>query len=112
GAARATRPIAMLPAAPTVFSISTVWPSERVMRSARRRAMVSVGPPAENGTTMTTGFAGNVEDAPCAAAPPAMSARIAANRNLIEPPSVAAETDGRVALDLLDQRHFPVQVLA
>src|SRR6478736_10321646 len=100
--------MAMLPAAPAVFSTSTVWPSVLPMRSASSRAMVSVGPPAENGTTRVTGRLGK----PCAAAMFDASARSARNRNLMHPPLVAAETNRRVALDLVHQRDFPAQVLA
>src|SRR3954452_25482697 len=49
----------MLPPAPVTFSTTTVWPRLRVMRSAMMRPMVSVGRPAEKGTTIVTGFAGN-----------------------------------------------------
>jgi hypothetical protein len=48
----------MLPPAPVTFSTMTVWPSERPMRSAMIRAMVSVGPPAENGTVSVMERAG------------------------------------------------------
>src|SRR5256885_1937757 len=49
----------MVPPAPVVFSTSTFWPSALVMRCAMIRAMVSVGPPAENGTMIVTGCVGN-----------------------------------------------------
>jgi hypothetical protein len=45
----------MLPPAPVTFSITTVWPSDPFIASARMRASVSVGPPAGNGTTIVTG---------------------------------------------------------
>src|ERR1041385_5618849 len=45
----------MLPPAPVTFSTRTVWPRLFVIRSAMMRAIVSVGPPAENGTTTVTG---------------------------------------------------------
>jgi hypothetical protein len=51
GAADATRPTPMLPPAPLTFSTMIGWPSGAFMRSARMRAMVSVGPPAGYGTT-------------------------------------------------------------
>jgi len=44
-----------VPAAPVGFSTMTDWPSVTVIRSARMRASVSVGPPAGNGTTMVMG---------------------------------------------------------
>jgi hypothetical protein len=50
-----------------VLSTITVWPSVRLIRSARMRASVSVGPPAVNGTTSVICFDGKV----CALAPPA-----------------------------------------
>ena len=56
----------MVPAAPVVLSTITVWPSVRLIRSARMRASVSVGPPAVNGTTSVICFEGKV----CAAARP------------------------------------------
>src|SRR3954469_11062838 len=49
----------MLPPAPVTFSTTTVWPRLLVMRSAMMRPMVSVGPPAEKGTTIVIGFVGN-----------------------------------------------------
>src|SRR2546423_8903068 len=48
----------MLPPAPVTFSTTTVCPRLFVIRSAMMRAIVSVGPPAENGTTIVTGRAG------------------------------------------------------
>src|SRR5215472_17788166 len=45
----------MLAPAPVIFSTTMVWPSVLRMLSARRRASVSVGPPAENGTMMVMG---------------------------------------------------------
>src|SRR5688500_17793916 len=67
GAACITRLFAIVPPAPTTFSTTTDWPSDFCMRSAIRRAMVSVGPPAENGTMTVIGRLGN----PCANAPQA-----------------------------------------
>src|SRR5262249_46208383 len=55
GAARATRPVPMVPPAPVGFSMITDCPSGPLIRSARMRASVSVGPPAEKGTTMVMG---------------------------------------------------------
>src|SRR6266850_3573736 len=48
----------MLPPAPVTFSTTTVWPRLFVIRSAMIRPIASVGPPAENGTTIVTGRAG------------------------------------------------------
>src|SRR4051812_23932062 len=48
----------MLPPAPVTFSTTTVCPRLFVIRSATIRAIVSVGPPAENGTTTVTGRVG------------------------------------------------------
>src|SRR5471032_970872 len=42
----------MVPPAPPTFSTIIVWPSDFIMLCATRRATVSVGPPAPNGTTM------------------------------------------------------------
>src|SRR5262245_53399016 len=50
----------MLPPAPVMFSTRTVCPRLFVIRSAMIRAIVSVGPPAENGTTIVTGFVGKL----------------------------------------------------
>src|SRR5215470_18011622 len=58
GAARATRPVPMVPAAPVGFSTMTDWPSDPFIRSASTRASASVGPPAGKGTTMVTGRIG------------------------------------------------------
>src|SRR5467141_2446331 len=49
---------AMLPPAPGLFSITTVWPHTSCRRLPMRRAVVSVEPPGANGTTMRTVFAG------------------------------------------------------
>src|SRR5690606_38508905 len=54
----------MVPPAPALFSTRTVWPSVGRMASASERATLSVGPPAENGTTRVTGFEG--KSAACA----------------------------------------------
>src|SRR5205085_10374927 len=48
----------MLPPAPVTFSTTTVCPRLFVIRSAMIRAIVPVGPPAENGTTIVTGRVG------------------------------------------------------
>jgi hypothetical protein len=48
----------MLPPAPATFSITTGCPSEARMRSPRRRAIVSVGPPAGYGTIIVMGREG------------------------------------------------------
>src|SRR5258708_2202091 len=58
GAACAILFPAMVPPAPVTFSTTTVWPNARPMRSAMMRAMVSVGPPAANGTVTVTGREG------------------------------------------------------
>ena len=44
--------------APGRLSTMTCWPSRSVSLGARMRAMMSVPPPAEDGTTMRTGLAG------------------------------------------------------
>jgi hypothetical protein len=54
GAARATRPTAMLPPAPPTFSMMTGWPSNGRIFSAMMRAATSVDPPGGNGTTIVT----------------------------------------------------------
>src|SRR5678815_4416598 len=73
----------MLPPAPVTFSTTTVCPRLFVIRSAMMRAIVSVGPPAENGTTIATGRAGKF----CAdaALQQAASATVK-SRNLFMPP--------------------------
>jgi hypothetical protein len=47
-----------MPPALGLFSTITGWPRDFSMAWARVRATVSVGPPAENGTTMVTGLVG------------------------------------------------------
>src|SRR6185503_18923883 len=74
GAARATRPSAMLPPAPPTFSMMTGCPSDGRIASARMRAAVSVDPPGGNGTITVTGRDGQV----CAAARPADAASASA----------------------------------
>src|SRR6185437_17102400 len=72
----------MVPAAPPVFSITTVWPSSGRICSARKRASVSVAPPAGNGTIMAIGRVGYS----CAAAIPSDAATPK------RPTTIAAET--------------------
>src|ERR1044071_3528172 len=74
----------MLPPAPVTFSTTTVWPRLFVIRSAMIRAIVSVGPPAENGTTIATGRAGKF----CADATPKQDITAAAKsrRLFMAPP--------------------------
>src|SRR5262245_61303858 len=97
------------PPAPPAFSIRICCLSGSVITEATTRASVSVGPPAAAGTTKITGLFGNS----CANAPVARmrrqktSARIAGLLFV-----VSAKADCRVALDLLDQRHFPLEVFA
>jgi hypothetical protein len=55
GAARATRPVPMLPVAPPTFSMMMVWPSAVRMPSAIRRPTTSVSPPGGNGTIIVIG---------------------------------------------------------
>src|SRR5581483_1802254 len=61
----------MLPPAPVVFSTTTVCPRLCVIRAAMILAIVSVGPPAENGTTSVTARVGKF----CAPTAPAKNAR-------------------------------------
>ena len=55
----------LLEPVPATFSTMTCWPSVLEKLSAVMRAMMSVGPPAANGTIMAIGFVGN----DCAMAP-------------------------------------------
>ena len=54
----ASRTWAMLPSAPPTFSIMIGWPSEARIPSVTIRAIVSVGPPAANGTMSVIGRLG------------------------------------------------------
>jgi hypothetical protein len=54
----------------------TVWPSGLRKASATSRAILSLGPPAANGTMIVTGLSGN-----SAAAVPAMAASASARVN-------------------------------
>ncbi|MHC2508165.1 hypothetical protein ACVII1_003403 [Bradyrhizobium elkanii] len=51
-AARAARVVAVVPPAPTTFSITMLCPSVCAMCAVTMREMTSVGPPAANGTIM------------------------------------------------------------
>ena len=51
-AARAARAVAVVPPAPTTFSMMMLWPSVCAMCPVTMRATTSVGPPAANGTIM------------------------------------------------------------
>src|SRR5687767_5798623 len=48
----------MMPSAPGLLSITTVWPSDCDIAAATIRAVTSVVPPVPNATTARTGFAG------------------------------------------------------
>ena len=67
----------MVPPAPSLFSITTVWPSAFVIEAPRVRATTSVGPPAAKGTTRVTVREGK----PCAATPALQSAAASAHPN-------------------------------
>src|ERR1700680_2358456 len=62
GAARATLPTPIVPAAPLTFSTITGCPSETCILAAMIRASVSVGPPAANGNTIVMGCEGYVSE--------------------------------------------------
>ncbi|MGY3657272.1 hypothetical protein ACVJ19_003935 [Bradyrhizobium sp. USDA 376] len=49
-AARAARVVAVVPPAPTTFSMMMLWPSVCAMCPVTMREITSVGPPAANGT--------------------------------------------------------------
>src|SRR5882672_4498172 len=48
----------MVPPAPSLFSITTVWPRVLDIDAPSVRATVSVGPPAADGTTIVSGRVG------------------------------------------------------
>src|SRR3954452_21071567 len=99
----------MMPPAPGGVFTSTVWAKVFPPRSPSSRAMVSVGPPAENGTTIVIGVLGK----PCPHAAPVTSASSAMHRNLIDSSFlVAAKADRGIALDLVHQRDFPAEIVA
>src|SRR4051812_48600962 len=81
----------MLPEAPATFSMMTDCPSEGRMPSAIMRAIVSVGPPAGNGTTTVTGRAGYVCATP-------LSANATTAETAIEIRSILREYMGAVLL--------------
>ena len=58
GRRRAARVDAVVPPAPSMFSITMVWPSVLDMWSPTMRATTSVGPPAANGTIRVIGRVG------------------------------------------------------
>ena len=58
GAALATRPLPIVPAAAPTFSTTMVWPSTSPIASACRRALASMPPPAANGTISVIGRLG------------------------------------------------------
>src|SRR5258708_35951224 len=75
----------MVPPAPSLFSITTVWPSVFVIATPSVRATTSVGPPAANGTMSVTGRDGYWPHAATAAAASA-SAQSAFIASLMGPP--------------------------
>src|SRR5262245_10268367 len=82
----------MLPDAPVTFSITTGCPSDARMPSAMRRALVSIAPPGETGTTMVIGRDGKAcaparrGRAGTAAAPAARCRNLRRGRFISEPP--------------------------
>src|SRR6478735_12047176 len=70
----------MVPPAPTVLSTITVWPRGFRSASARSRAILSLGPPAANGTTSVTGLSGKSAQArvavPARTKPPTQRNRV------------------------------------
>ena len=61
-----TRWVAMVPEAPTVFSMTTGWPRRSASLGMTSRAATSTLPPAENGTTATMGWLGQAPGWACA----------------------------------------------
>jgi hypothetical protein len=55
---REARPAPSVPPAPATFSTMTCWPSSFDIDCAVTRAIVSVGPPAGNGTITVIGRVG------------------------------------------------------
>src|SRR5688572_27221769 len=131
GAACDTSPAATVPPAPSTFW-TTIWtPSLADMGSAINRVTVSVGPPAENGTTMVMFRSGYPPAPPPAGVPPsespehAVTASETATRRtsgrtapsslayLIQPTSLSSSArEGReihqVASDLVVAQRHPV----
>jgi len=89
-----------LPLAPLLFSTTKVWPSFSLSSCARIRAMISVEPPAGNGTTRLTGRVGHACDIAAAgtkiaAATRTPHARLAArmpNCIIIESPTLGSKS--------------------
>src|SRR5262245_16302389 len=76
----------MMPVAPARLSMTIGWPSSSVMRGPIRRAVMSVGPPAENGTTMRIGLAGKGCDSAGAAKHRPATRNAIRNLGFISPP--------------------------
>src|SRR4051812_18353639 len=74
GGALATASVAVMPLAPGRLSTMTGWPNAFSRLGWIRRATVSLSPPGANGTTMRTGWSGQVCARACVAA-----ARLASN---------------------------------
>jgi hypothetical protein len=103
GFARATRAEAMVPPAPTAFSMTTGCPSRRDMLSGAVRDITSTAPPAANGTTSTIGRLGYS----CSATARALDIPTPAQSRVVHstcalsfmiPPSGLAAPPGRAAL--------------
>src|SRR5688572_28283921 len=98
----------MMPVAPARLSTTIGWPSSSVRRGATWRTVMSVGPPAENGTTMRIGFAG--KDCAATAAGNRQAARQAAQSGVftVDPPGiVVAGIVNETAGDLNRPRQRP-----
>src|SRR5262245_30145863 len=73
----------MIPVAPARLSTMMFWPSSSVRRGAMARTVISVGPPAEKGTTTRIGFTGNAGCAETAAPASIAAIVMAALRTIV-----------------------------
>src|SRR5438270_644673 len=97
GSARNTASAPMLPAAPGRLSTITGWPHFSLKFSATMRGIRSALPPAGNGTTMRTGFAGHS----CAWTAVASSiATAAAARRLMRSTETPKHSEARHVVDI------------
>src|SRR5688572_20078815 len=109
GAARATSSPAIWLLAPGRFSTNMVWPRASPVGAARRRAVMSVAPPAVKPTSILIGFTGNLG---AWAHEPAATARqsVPTIQRIMVPPRIDIAGEGYAHLMAMGYAHCPLPI--